>query len=56
MEIFSPVFWLAIMYSPGEDVASSFTRALARSMVAAASIQRGPSLSTLKMLNRGIMG
>jgi hypothetical protein len=43
------------MYSPGEEVASIFTRAWARAMSAAASIQRGPSRSTLKMLNRGII-
>src|SRR5260370_35363643 len=56
MEIFSPVSWLAITYSPGEEVASIFTRALARSRFSAASIQRGPSLSTLKMPTGGIMG
>src|SRR5260370_28178860 len=56
MEIFSPVSWSAITYSPGEEVASIFTRALARSRFGAASIQRVPSLSTFKMSNRGIIG
>src|SRR6266404_6504634 len=56
MEIFSPVFWLAMMYSPGEDVASIFTRAFARSRSGATSIQRSSLASTLKMSNGGIMG
>src|SRR5260370_6908568 len=55
MEIFSPVFWLRIRYSPGEDAASIFTRALARFRFAATSIQRWPLLSTLKISNGGIM-
>src|SRR5258708_13116476 len=42
-----------MMYSPGEDAPSTFTRALARSRSTATSIQRSPPLSTLKMSNGG---
>ena len=53
MEIFSPV-WPVMRYSPGEDAASFFARALARSRSPADSIQRRrPSLCTLKMLKGG---
>src|ERR1700730_2263976 len=56
MEIFSPVVWLRMTYSLGEDAARILTRVLAASRSAAASIQRRPLLSTLKMSNGGIMG
>src|SRR5258707_10048089 len=42
-----------MMFSPGEDAPSSFTRPLARSRSTATSIQRSPPLSTLKMSNGG---
>src|SRR5712672_1752061 len=44
-----------MMYSPGEDAERTRTRALARSRSGAASIQRRPLLSTLKISNGGIM-
>src|ERR1700756_2226847 len=55
MEIFSPVFWLWMMNSPGEDAESTLTRDLARSKSGAASIQRRSPPSTLKISNGGIM-
>src|SRR6266446_2621501 len=55
MEIFSPVFWLWMMNSPGEDAENTLTRDLARSRSGAASIQRRSPPSTLKMSNGGIM-
>src|ERR1700747_671953 len=56
MEIFSAVFWLWMMNSPGEDAESTLTRDLARSRSGAASIQRSSPPSTLKISNGGIIG
>src|SRR5712675_2112367 len=55
MVVFSPVIWLRMVYSPGEDAERTRTRVLARSRSGAASIQRRPLLSTLKISNGGIM-
>src|SRR5262249_42950368 len=51
-----PVVMLTIMYSPGQDLPSSSTRALAISKLAAAALQIGvPSASTENTSNGGIM-
>src|SRR5712671_2340097 len=55
MVVFSPVIWLRMVYSPGEEAERTRTRVLARSRSGAASIQRRPLLSTLKISNGGIM-
>src|SRR5258708_12038788 len=55
MEIFSPVLWLKMMNSPGEDAPNTFTRALARSKSTATSIHRTPPSSTLSMSKGGNM-
>src|SRR6202048_1497869 len=51
----SPVFWLRMKYSPGDDSASFRIRALAVSRVATASRQSTPPRLILKISREGTM-